>query len=129
MAMERRNNVRAVVFMMIMVLGLLQAATQTSAGFSACYGQCFIFCILKPNETVCTCTLQCLKDCIIPSSSSSSMPSSIDHVSSSSSLTDQYCNLGCAIFSCATLSTKKNPGGKEVESCVSSCSQICNPTR
>ncbi|XP_043698682.1 thionin-like protein 2 [Telopea speciosissima] len=128
--MERRNNVKAVVVMMIMMVELGLLATQSSASFSSCYGPCFIFCVLKPNETVCTCTLQCLKDCLIPSSSSSSssssMPSSIENISSSSPLsTDQYCNLGCAIFSCASLSTKKNPGVKEVGSCVSNCSQIC----
>ncbi|XP_059641384.1 thionin-like protein 2 [Cornus florida] len=86
----------------------------TAASFKDCYVGCFIFCMLNPSNSAFSCATQCLKDCIIPNS-----PQQI-HVDS-----HHFCNLGCASSLCSNISTKQNPDGERVESCVGSCSDTC----
>ncbi|EOY26334.1 hypothetical protein QQP08_020329 [Theobroma cacao] len=100
------------VLMVYLVLGLLVG--QSTASFQTCYMGCFIWCVITPNNTVFSCSVKCLKDCIIPSFS---FPSGKD--------TQYFCKLGCATSLCTDLSSKENPGEEKVGSCVDSCSETC----
>ncbi|RVW88000.1 Thionin-like protein 2 [Vitis vinifera] len=107
-----RGSIRALV-MVGLVMGMLVG--QSTASFKDCYTKCFIFCIITPNNTAFSCSLECLKDCVIPSH-----PLDIETAD-----TTYFCKLGCASTLCTNLSTKKNPAGEKVESCVNSCSNKC----
>ncbi|KAK9282363.1 hypothetical protein L1049_005280 [Liquidambar formosana] len=106
-----RGSVRRLV-MVGLVLGMLVG--QSTASFMECYTPCFILCVIVPNHTAFSCALECLKNCIIPN------PPSTIHTD-----THSFCKLGCASSLCTNLSTKQNPGGEKVESCVGSCSEMC----
>ncbi|KAA8541830.1 hypothetical protein F0562_022982 [Nyssa sinensis] len=97
----------------VMLLGMLLG--QSTASFKDCYVECFIFCMIKPSNSAFSCSIQCLKDCIIPKS-----PQDIHatHI-------HDYCKLGCASSLCSNISTKQSPDGEKVESCVGSCSELC----
>ncbi|RVW34072.1 hypothetical protein CK203_084332 [Vitis vinifera] len=136
-----RGSIRALV-MVGLVMGMLVG--QSTASFKDCYTKCFIFCIITPNNTAFSCSLECLKDCVIPSH-----PLDIETAD-----TTYFCKLGCASSLCTNLSTKKiqviSPlsfsfflilsillffflswslvsvlAGEKVESCVNSCSNKC----
>ena len=94
-----RGSIRALV-MVGLVMGMLVG--QSTASFKDCYTKCFIFCIITPNNTAFSCSLECLKDCVIPSH-----PLDIETAD-----TTYFCKLGCASTLCTNLSTKKNPGNK-----------------
>ncbi|XP_031376357.1 thionin-like protein 2 [Punica granatum] len=119
--MERRgSSVKpSSLAMVCVVLGLLMGAHQSMASFPSCYKSCFVLCVIKPGETAFKCAFQCLKDCLVHSASPS--PASALSVD-----TDYFCKLGCSTSLCTNLSTKTNPGEKEVGGCVESCSGMCS---
>ncbi|KAJ9537814.1 hypothetical protein OSB04_030547 [Centaurea solstitialis] len=104
---------------MVMMMMMVGGCKGDVSSFRDCYGKCFIFCMIEPNKSLCTCTTQCLKECIFPS------------LLPSSALIDQhsqnlgYCKLGCATSMCSNISKTHNPDGKNMESCVGSCSNKC----
>ncbi|PSS17905.1 Thionin-like protein [Actinidia chinensis var. chinensis] len=102
---------RAVVFL-FMVCGMVVGQPTTT--FKECYVGCFILCIIVPGNSAFECAVQCLKTCIFPKS-----PQAF-HVDN-----HNFCKLGCAAALCSNISTKQNPGGEKVESCVGSCSEEC----
>ncbi|KAH7547315.1 hypothetical protein FEM48_Zijuj01G0296700 [Ziziphus jujuba var. spinosa] len=108
--MKRMMIVFAVVGLLLMV------PSSTSASFASCYGGCFLLCVIIPTNTASSCALQCLKNCIVP-------PSSTLQLSETNS--NYFCKLGCASSLCSNYSTKQNPNSKKVEGCVDSCSGIC----
>ncbi|KAJ9542399.1 hypothetical protein OSB04_028905 [Centaurea solstitialis] len=86
--------------------------------FKECYTKCFILCIVEPNENLCNCTAQCLKVCL---TSSPPLSFAIDQHSQNIG----YCKIGCATSLCSNISKTHNPDGKNMESCVGSCSNKC----
>ncbi|XVE52121.1 hypothetical protein DITRI_Ditri02bG0096800 [Diplodiscus trichospermus] len=109
--MERRG-----VLMVCLVLGAIVG--QSTASFQSCYMGCFVLCVIIPQNTVFSCSVKCLKDCIVPNPSSIGLASVQD-------MTQYFCKLGCATSLCTNLSTKENPGEQKVGSCVDSCSKTC----
>lgn len=95
--MEGRK-LRAVV-MVVLVLGMLIG--QSSASFKDCYVKCYVFCMVDPSQTLCSCTTHCLKDCIFP-------PSPLDVNHPTHNYCD-FCTLGCASSLCFNISTKQHP--------------------
>ncbi|KAM7475957.1 hypothetical protein LguiB_023200 [Lonicera macranthoides] len=108
------GKLRAVV-MVVLVLGMLIG--QSRASFKDCYVKCYVFCIVDPSQTLCSCTTHCLKDCIFP-------PSPLDVNHPTHSYRD-FCTHGCASSLCFNISTKQHPNGKNMQSCVGSCSKKC----
>ncbi|KAL8189309.1 hypothetical protein R6Q57_028875 [Mikania cordata] len=104
-------------FMGVMCV-LVSGCSCDVTSFRDCYAKCFIFCMIEPNKSLCTCTTQCLKECIFPS-----LPSTMDVDPHTQNL--GYCKLGCATSLCSKISKAHNPDGKNVESCVGSCSNKC----
>ncbi|XVF25027.1 hypothetical protein REPUB_Repub13aG0178600 [Reevesia pubescens] len=104
---------RRVALMACLVLGVLIG--QSTATFGSCYFSCFVFCVITPQTTPFLCSLKCLKDCIIPSSTNWG---SLNDIQS-------FCKLGCATTLCSNISSKENPGEDKVGSCVDSCSETC----
>ncbi|KAK2984882.1 hypothetical protein RJ640_008647 [Escallonia rubra] len=98
----------------LVVLGMVVG--QSTATFKDCYAKCFIFCMIEPDHTLCSCTTSCLKECIFPAAT----PQTSIHEESLG-----FCKLGCASSLCSKLSTKQNPNGENVEKCVGSCSKKC----
>uniref|UniRef100_A0A7N0TIF9 Thionin-like protein 2 n=1 Tax=Kalanchoe fedtschenkoi TaxID=63787 RepID=A0A7N0TIF9_KALFE len=91
--------------------------------FMDCYTSCFILCFITPGHTTSYCSLECLKDCIIPK-----LP--LDVMSRHKHVNiivhpHQFCELGCASVLCSNISTNNNPQGVKVEKCVRSCSNTC----
>lgn len=130
---------------LMVVLGVGMLSVKSSASFNDCYTKCFIFCMIEPSQTLCSCTTHCLKDCIFPQT-----PDDIREDSDSDNL--GFCKLGCAFSKCSTLSSKRTPSksllspslslelyvvndfdvyydcvadGEKVDSCVGSCSNKC----
>ncbi|KAL9256208.1 Thionin-like protein [Drosera capensis] len=64
------------------------------------------------------------EDCIFPPSSSITAENGAS-ASAHTGSSFKFCNLGCAALHCANMSSLQNPGGKEVEDCVISCSEDC----
>ncbi|EPS62825.1 hypothetical protein M569_11967, partial [Genlisea aurea] len=90
------------------------------SAFRDCYTKCFIFCIILPSQTLCSCTTNCLKDCIFPdeegnASGKKQQPDSL-----------AFCKIGCAFTACSRFSSERNPNGDKVDDCVGTCSQNCN---
>ncbi|KAM7461985.1 hypothetical protein LguiA_030106 [Lonicera macranthoides] len=50
----------------VLVLGMLIGKSRAS--FKDCYVKSYVFCIVDPSQTLCSCTTHCLKDCIFPPS-------------------------------------------------------------
>lgn len=105
-------DVRAML-LVCLVMGVLVG--QSTASFQSCYVGCFVLCVIIPTNTVFSCSVNCLKNCIIPTSTELS----------SLKKPQCFCKLGCAISLCANLSSKYNPGEQKVGSCVDSCSETC----
>ncbi|KAI3437255.1 uncharacterized protein J3R85_005708 [Psidium guajava] len=93
-----------------LVLGLFLGLSRAS--FEDCYMSCFILCAITPGNSLFSCSVKCLQDCIVPPSDS---PRD----------TQYFCKLGCASSLCTNLSSKDNPGEKRVAGCVDSCSKTC----
>ncbi|OMO66809.1 hypothetical protein COLO4_30353 [Corchorus olitorius] len=72
--------------------------------------------LLMPQNSAFSCGVNCLKSCIVPTSTLTSLRDKD---------TQYFCKLGCATSLCTHFSTKDNPGGKEVGRCVDSCSGTC----
>ncbi|KAH7866549.1 hypothetical protein Vadar_021872 [Vaccinium darrowii] len=95
-----------------------------TTSFKECYVGCFVLCMIVPPYSPFACSFQCLKDCIIPKIPQAATTST-PHVDNNFN----FCKLGCAVASlCTNISTKQNPGGEKVESCVGSCSGQCTKT-
>ncbi|KAK3003818.1 hypothetical protein RJ639_017904, partial [Escallonia herrerae] len=88
----------ASLLVVLVVLGM--AVGQSTATFKDCYAKCFIFCMIEPDHTLCSCTTSCLKECIFPAAT----PQTSIHEESLG-----FCKLGCASSLCSKLSTKQNP--------------------
>ncbi|KAH6782141.1 hypothetical protein C2S52_001040 [Perilla frutescens var. hirtella] len=114
--MKVRKLMRAIV---MVVLGVGMLSGTNSASFKDCYTKCFIFCMIEPSQTLCSCTTHCLKDCIFPEIQN-------DVRDDSDSL--GFCKLGCAFSKCSTFSSKHTPNGEKVDNCVGSCSNKCTKT-
>lgn len=97
------------VVVMAMVLGGCRGDVNS---FRDCYGKCFIFCMIEPDKSLCTCTTQCLKECIFPSlppkTTTNSMSTIHHHHPHAQNLA--YCKLGCATSLCSNFSKPNNPG-------------------
>ncbi|CAM8898452.1 unnamed protein product [Rhodiola kirilowii] len=86
-----------------------------------CYASCFFLCYITPGHTTSYCSLDCLKDCIIPKFT----PDAVSRHSKTD--THQFCKLGCASVMCSNISTKKNPQVVKVGKCVG-LATTCAPT-
>ncbi|CAO2820637.1 unnamed protein product [Amaranthus hypochondriacus] len=108
------NERRLRIIVLIMCTIGLSMVPQKCSGttFQECYIPCYILCAIQPTHTLGYCAFECLRDCILPSN--------LTHFNSF-----HFCNLGCASSQCTNISTPNNPGGKEVEGCVRSCSGVC----
>ncbi|XP_051135800.1 thionin-like protein 2 [Andrographis paniculata] len=98
---------------------------QSSSSFKDCYTKCFIFCMIEPSQTLCSCTTHCLKDCIFGSGSGSGSIPNSDNDHQHNLQLGKFCKLGCAFSICSAFTTKHNPDGDRVASCVGSCSNRC----
>ncbi|KAL1810514.1 hypothetical protein ACET3Z_027504 [Daucus carota] len=117
---------------MLMLLLALVQQSQCNESFKDCYIKCYVFCMIEPSQTLCTCTTRCFKNCILPSIYSSTATTQSrrrsDDLAHQHSQNIAFCKLGCASTSCSALSTISNPNGENVESCVGSCSNKCIKT-
>ncbi|CAI9286385.1 unnamed protein product [Lactuca saligna] len=111
-----------VVVVMSMVVGGCKGDVNA---FRDCYAKCFIFCMIEPDKSLCTCTTQCLKECIFPSLPPKTTTNSMSTIHHPHAQNLAYCKLGCATSLCSNFSKPNNPDGKNVESCVGSCSDKC----
>ncbi|XP_022721105.1 thionin-like protein 2 [Durio zibethinus] len=112
------EGIKGVLMMVCLASGILVG--QSTASFQSCYMGCFVLCVITTENTVFSCSVKCLKDCIIPSST--------DLASLNKDDTQYFCKLGCAVSLCANLSSKENPGVQKVGRCVDSCSETCAKT-
>lgn len=87
---------RAVV--LVLALGMLTG--QCCASFKDCYAKCFIFCMIEPSQTLCSCATHCLKQCIFPDTPQG-VNEDVENLG--------FCKLGCAFSMCSTISTKQKP--------------------
>ncbi|KAI3455398.1 hypothetical protein Pfo_012061 [Paulownia fortunei] len=110
--MEMRK-LRALV-LVVLAVGMLTG--KSNASFKDCYTKCFIFCMIEPSQTLCSCTTHCLKDCIFQEIQNE-VPEDSDNLG--------FCKLGCAFSMCSSISTKRTPNGDKVDGCVGSCSNKC----
>ncbi|KAJ4827985.1 hypothetical protein Tsubulata_033224 [Turnera subulata] len=115
--MEGRRGMIKSLLVVLVVVGLL-AAEPTAASFKECYVGCFVLCVITPGNNPVKCGAKCLKDCILPHSSS------LDGYSTEEKRL-HFCELGCATTSCVNISTKDNPREEEVSRCVDSCANTC----
>ncbi|KAL8043144.1 hypothetical protein ABFX02_09G099200 [Erythranthe guttata] len=111
--MEMGKLIRAFV-LVVLCVGML--TERSTASFKDCYTKCFIFCMIEPTQTLCSCTTHCLKDCIFQE---------IQNDASEDSDNLGFCKLGCAFSMCSAFSTKRTPNGEKVDGCVGSCSNKC----
>lgn len=89
----------------LVVMGMVVSGCRGDVNsFRDCYAKCFIFCMIEPNKSLCTCTTQCLKECIFPSITSTK--AAIDPHTQNLG----YCKLGCATSLCSQISKVHNPG-------------------
>ncbi|GAB4854201.1 hypothetical protein Ancab_022784 [Ancistrocladus abbreviatus] len=109
---KRRAEALAMVVIMVLSMVAWQADAAYFTSFRDCYIVCYVLCAIQPTQTLSSCAFSCLRDCIIPPNSTNVTPF-------------HFCNLGCASSHCTNISTPRNPGGKEVEGCVNSCSGLC----
>ncbi|GAB2223075.1 hypothetical protein Droror1_Dr00017211 [Drosera rotundifolia] len=110
--------------MMRLIMLSMMIVQLRATSFQQCYVPCYLVCAIEPDNSLSYCAFECLKDCIFPPTSSITAEngaSASAHVGSSF----KFCNLGCAALHCANMSNLQNPGGKEVEGCVISCSEGC----
>ncbi|KAL3631855.1 hypothetical protein CASFOL_024839 [Castilleja foliolosa] len=96
---------------------VLMVAGKSNASFSDCYTKCFVFCMIEPSQTLCSCTTSCLKDCIFQPLQKDVREDGSDNLG--------FCKLGCAFSKCSSFSTKHTPNGDKVDGCVGSCSNKC----
>ncbi|KAL3528799.1 hypothetical protein ACH5RR_008121 [Cinchona calisaya] len=111
--MEARK-MRALV-MMVVVMEVLVG--QSAASFRDCYAKCFIFCMIEPSQTLCSCSTHCLKDCIFSESQNDLHEDQTNNY--------DFCKLGCAFSMCSSISSKGKPNGDKMDDCVGSCSKMC----
>uniref|UniRef100_A0A2P2LKX6 Uncharacterized protein MANES_04G122400 n=1 Tax=Rhizophora mucronata TaxID=61149 RepID=A0A2P2LKX6_RHIMU len=104
--------------MVVCVLLVLLSGNSIATTFQQCYAGCFVLCAITPGSSTSTCAFKCLKDCIFPSTPV--------ETNNREETQQQFCKLGCAFSTCANISSKYNPGGEKVASCVNSCSGRCN---
>ncbi|GER48373.1 thionin-like protein 2 [Striga asiatica] len=79
----------------------LMVTGKSSAAFKDCYMKCFFTCMIEPSQTLCSCTTNCLKDCIFQQSQNDVRERDSDGLG--------YCKLGCAISMCSGFSTRHAP--------------------
>lgn len=100
---------RSLVVVMAVAAALLAVGQADTGSFKDCYIKCYVFCIIEPSQTLCSCTTQCFKNCILPGDSPSvTVQRKVDHVSDASQ-NHAFCKLGCASSLCSNISTSKNP--------------------
>ncbi|XP_019195649.1 PREDICTED: thionin-like protein 2 [Ipomoea nil] len=112
-------DVRKVMVVVLVGMGMLTG--QTNASFKDCYAKCFIFCMIEPSQTLCSCTTNCLKQCIF-NSDAKQVEESDDHQQLRN---HNFCKLGCALSMCSSLSSKHQPNKEKMDGCVGSCSNSC----
>ncbi|PIN09845.1 hypothetical protein CDL12_17575 [Handroanthus impetiginosus] len=105
----------ALVLVVVLAVGIL--SEKSSASFKDCYTKCFVFCMIEPSQTLCSCTTHCLKDCIFQEIQNDLHEQDSDNLG--------FCKLGCAFSMCSNLSSKRTPNGDKVDGCVGSCSNKC----
>lgn len=94
------GKLRAVV-LLVLVVGML--TEKSAADFKDCYTKCFIFCMIEPSQTLCSCTTHCLKDCIFQQIQNDLHDDS-DNLG--------FCKLGCAFSKCTGFSSKRTPSNQ-----------------
>ncbi|GMG99037.1 hypothetical protein Nepgr_000877 [Nepenthes gracilis] len=109
---ENAATAAAAVVTVVMILAILAAQATAATTFQQCYIACYVLCAIQPTNTLFSCAFECLRDCIIP-------PNTTHQTGF------HFCNFGCAASHCTNISNPHNPGGKEVEGCVSSCFGVC----
>lgn len=104
------GKVRSLVVAMVVAAALLVPGQAGDTGsFKDCYIKCYVFCIIEPSQTLCSCTTQCFKNCILPGDSTSvTVQRRVDRVSNANQ-NYAFCKLGCASSLCSNISTSKNP--------------------
>ncbi|CAH9103895.1 unnamed protein product [Cuscuta epithymum] len=114
---------RAVVWVAIVGMGLMIG--QSNGSFKDCYAKCFVFCMIEPSETLCSCTTSCLKDCIF---NSTDVSSTVRHHDEGGVriLTHNFCKLGCALSTCSSFTTNPPSNVEEMNGCVGSCLDKCS---
>lgn len=104
------GRLRSVVAVMAVTAALLAVGQAGDTGsFKDCYIKCYVFCIIEPSQTLCSCTTQCFKNCILPgASTTTTVQRKVDHVREANQ-NNAFCKLGCASSLCSAISTNKNP--------------------
>ncbi|XP_073049700.1 thionin-like protein 1 [Primulina eburnea] len=73
------------------------------SSFRDCYTKCFIFCVIEPSQSLCSCTTRCLKECIF------SELTKLEASDNENSDNLGFCKLGCSFSACSTMSTILKP--------------------
>ncbi|XP_052176049.1 thionin-like protein 2 [Diospyros lotus] len=127
-----RSRIAAALVVALVVCGMATAVAQLSpvaqpspaTSFRDCYIPCFILCIVIPPHSAFGCSLDCLRSCIIPQAHHAAAAAAAAAATRPETRL-HFCKLGCASSLCANISTRQNPSGEKVESCVGSCSGLC----
>ncbi|KAL3840911.1 hypothetical protein ACJIZ3_025502 [Penstemon smallii] len=114
----RRRLVLVVMGVGLLLITAEKCSCAAAASFKDCYTKCFVYCMIEPTETLCSCTTHCFKDCIFQGIL---FQQDADHSSDNLG----FCKLGCAFSMCSGISTKHKPNGDKVDGCVGSCSTKC----
>ncbi|KAF5204719.1 hypothetical protein FRX31_005696 [Thalictrum thalictroides] len=105
------KNVRAIVVMVVILVGMLVRESTSAPSFGTCYGNCITDC----SADLIKCGWKCLKHCALhnhgPNSSSSAVVSDAEN----------YCKLGCAFDLCFNMTNDEQKMG----TCVMTCSSTC----
>ncbi|CAI9114085.1 OLC1v1014719C1 [Oldenlandia corymbosa var. corymbosa] len=113
---------RAFVMVFMVAMGMLVG--NSAASFKDCYAKCFIFCMIEPSQTLCSCSTHCLKDCIF-----SDTPGGLLQEDKLITHNHNFCKLGCAFSTCSKITTTaNNPNVDKMDGCVGSCATMCTKT-
>nr|GMC71179.1 thionin-like protein 2 [Ipomoea batatas] len=109
--------------MVVVLVGMGMLIGESNASFKDCYAKCFIFCMIEPSQTLCSCTTNCLKQCIFNSDANNSTKA--EESQDDELNTHNFCKLGCALSMCSSLSSKHQPNKDKMDGCVGSCENRC----
>ncbi|TYH53486.1 hypothetical protein ES332_D09G103500v1 [Gossypium tomentosum] len=114
--MEKRGVSVSWVICLVVLGVLVGQSTAQLMPFGICYASCFATCTLGGGGGPASCSLQCLKNCLLTKSTVGG---------GTVKDTLSFCKLGCASALCSNFSTSDNPASNKVGNCVDGCSATC----